>query len=236
MTMTSGGVVCATRRTVFATAFREIVQRAGFTRGLVTVPPTQLFDAVKDNPGCLVIIDGNSAPFCHSLAEAQKGAPDSRFVLCSNRVTPLLVREAFECGLHGVLSSRLPVDDAAQALTRICQGERQFRFDAPQTRFVGPCRVEPARDMSAAPPPENRVVSRRRVEPARDTAAAPPPENRVASPCPVEPARDMSAAPPPENRVVSRRRVETARETAAAPPPDPSDFDALWMFECRPGV
>ncbi len=77
---------------------------------------------------------------------------------------------AFQCGLHGVLSSQLAVDDAAHALVQICRGERQFRFDPPETRFVSPRRVEPAHD------------------------------------------------------------------TAAAPPPDPADFDALWMFECRPGV
>ena len=118
----------------------------------------------------LVIVDGNSAPYWHSLAEAQEIAPDSHFVLCTKRVTPLLVREAFECGLHGVLSSQLAVDDAAHALVQICRGERQFRFDPPETRFVSPRRVEPAHD------------------------------------------------------------------TAAAPPPDPADFDALWMFECRPGV
>ena len=192
MTMTSRRVVCATRRTVFAAAYREIVQRAGFTRALVTVPPTLLFDAVKDSPGCLVIIDGNSAPYWHSLAAAQQIAPGSHFVLCSKRVTPLLVREAFECGLHGVLSSRLAVDDAAQALVQISRGERQFRFD----------------------PPENRFESPHRAEPARDRAAAQLPENRVASP----------------------RRAEPARETAGAPPPGPADFDALWMFECRPGV
>ena len=36
--------------------------------------------------------------------------------------------------MNGLLSTKLPVDDAAQTLLQICHGERCFRFDAEMER------------------------------------------------------------------------------------------------------
>jgi hypothetical protein len=51
---------------------------------------------------------------------------------------------AIETGVHGVLATGLAVEEAAQALTRIWNGERQFRFDC-------------AAPQPAAPPPPERA-------------------------------------------------------------------------------
>ena len=53
-----------------------------------------------------------------------------------------------ECNLDGLLSSRLPPEDAAYALARICRGERLLRFDA---ESVSTDSVKAARKVAESP-------------------------------------------------------------------------------------
>lgn len=127
-------VVFSTRSSLFPNLFLEVLGRAGFKGDPVIVRPERLLDAVMGNPGCLVIIDGGSAPCWSRLVEIRQAAPDSPLVLCSRKITPDFLMAAFESGIQGVLSARLSVEDAVDALVRICNGEQQIRFDPPGTR------------------------------------------------------------------------------------------------------
>jgi len=58
------------------------------------------------------------------------GEPRLAFVVWAAHPTGELLRISLECGVHGLLSTRLPLDEAANALARISQGEKIFRFIA----------------------------------------------------------------------------------------------------------
>jgi DNA-binding NarL/FixJ family response regulator len=57
-------------------------------------------------------------------------SPGSRIVIWTDALTTGLLLTTIECGLNGLLSSRLPPPEAAYALLRICRGDRLLRFDA----------------------------------------------------------------------------------------------------------
>lgn len=124
-------VLLATRQWALVVRFRDVLRQAGFELAPTVVLPQILPAALAENPGCLALIDGNSVISWRSLAAARPGSPDSLLVLCSRKVTPQLVQGALESGIDGVLSVRLPVEEAAQALLAICGGVRQFRFQPP---------------------------------------------------------------------------------------------------------
>lgn len=132
-------ILFATDQPSLLTYFRRVLHLSGFDaepailrpRGLASLRPEDTF---------LTFVDANCAPAQDMLAQAVRNAPHSRFVLSGRNITPQMLLVAIESGLHGVLAMGLPVEEAAQALLRIWDGERQFRFDC------GPARP-------AAPPP-----------------------------------------------------------------------------------
>jgi DNA-binding NarL/FixJ family response regulator len=124
-------VLLVTRQWALVVRFREVLRQAGFPLAPKVILPPMLPGALAENPGCLALIDGSSAVSWRSLAAVRPDTPDSLLVLCSRKVTPQLVQAALESGLDGVISVRLPVEEAAQALLAICGGERQFRFQPP---------------------------------------------------------------------------------------------------------
>lgn len=130
MMLPFNNVMLVTRRPWLCGRVQEVLRRAGVDGEPVFVHDSQPLEALKQYQSCLVMIDANCVPSLYTLAQMAACAPESCFVLYTRRVTPDLLRVALEAGLHGVLSTGLPVDDAAQALTRICLGERLFRFDS----------------------------------------------------------------------------------------------------------
>ena len=125
----------ATRQMSLVMRFREVLRRAGFQPATLVLP-SMLPSVLTENPGCLALIDGNSTVAWRSLAAVRSSTPGSLLVLCSRNVTPQLVQSALELGMDGVLSTRLPADEAAQALLAICDGERQFRFQPPAGHLI----------------------------------------------------------------------------------------------------
>jgi two-component system response regulator DesR len=123
-------------RPIFATAnplliagVREVLAAAGMSVELLIVAPESLGQAMATAAACLAILDGQALPHRETLAQLCRSTPGSRFVLWVVQPTADLLNIALECGIHGLLGSRLPRQEAASALLRICGGERVFRFD-----------------------------------------------------------------------------------------------------------
>jgi DNA-binding NarL/FixJ family response regulator len=125
---------------------QRVLRAAGFEARPQVMAPQQWCASPEAQSGCLVFIDVRSAPAWYVIQSAKLQAEHGRFVLCSSSVTPHQVRSAMEAGMDGVLSLKLPVEDAARALLQICRGERQFRFE--QTS------VKPAILVAAASTPD----------------------------------------------------------------------------------
>ncbi len=118
-----------TTRPVRLARVHPVLRAVGLWWEPIVMSPQQWCDSPTSPDGSLVFFDGPSALAWERVA-APRGTAASRFVLCSKTVTPGLVRMAMDCGMDGVLSTRLAVEDAALALLRICRGKRQFRFEA----------------------------------------------------------------------------------------------------------
>ena len=78
---------------------------------------------------CLVVMDAESGLPWEMLGSLRRDLSESRFVVWCTQATPQLVHAALEAGMDGLLSTTLAPRDAAPSLLRICQGEKQFRFD-----------------------------------------------------------------------------------------------------------
>ena len=139
-------VVFATNRPLRMLRLQGVLRAAGMDCEPLVMSPRQWCDTPEAQNSCLVFLDARSAPSWQSMALARRRASNSRFVVCSPVVTPELVRSAMECGMDGVLSTRLTLEDAARALRQICRGERQFRFQ--------PAAVRPSTPLPAPAPPD----------------------------------------------------------------------------------
>jgi DNA-binding NarL/FixJ family response regulator len=122
-------IVFATNRPLRMARMEQVLRMVGLLEKPVFVAPSLLCQTLGAAGDALVLIDGRSQPSWEMMARARRGSPASRFVLCSKTVTPELVQAAMECGLDGVLSTSLAVQDAALTLQQIRQGERKFRFE-----------------------------------------------------------------------------------------------------------
>ena len=49
-------------------------------------------------------------------------------------IMALYLDAAVDAGVDGLISTKLPLEDASQTLLQICHGERCFRFDAEMER------------------------------------------------------------------------------------------------------
>ncbi|HEX3747124.1 MAG TPA: LuxR C-terminal-related transcriptional regulator [Bryobacteraceae bacterium] len=125
------------RRPIFVTpnplliaGVREVLSAAGMPADPRIVAPEGLHEMLADSGGGLVILDGQALPHGERLAQLCRAYPAAQFVIWAAQPTAGLLRIALECGVHGLLSTRLPLEEASNALLRICQGERILRFDA----------------------------------------------------------------------------------------------------------
>jgi DNA-binding NarL/FixJ family response regulator len=81
-----------------------------------------------------VVIDAEPSLDWEELVALRRDKPDSLFVLWSSRITPDFALAAVQSGVDGLISTKLPLEDASQTLLQICHGERCFRFDAEMER------------------------------------------------------------------------------------------------------
>ena len=85
-----------------------------------------------------MILDGQALPQSERLGQLRRSSPGWRFVVWAAQPTADMLRIALDCGVHGLLSTRLALEEAANALLRICQGEKIFRFIAGSGPIAGP--------------------------------------------------------------------------------------------------
>lgn len=136
MTIQPTRILFATDRPAMPMNFRALLRLSGFDAEWVILRPRAAFTSLRPDDTFLIFVDANREPDPVMLAQAVRNAPRSRFVLSGRAITPEMLLAAIESGVHGVLATGLPVEEAAEALLRIWQGERQFRFDCGPTRTV----------------------------------------------------------------------------------------------------
>jgi two-component system response regulator DesR len=101
------------------------------------VAPEDLPQTLEQADGGLVILDSHALPGAEKLAQLCRLHPGARFVIWATQPTGDLLTMALSCGVQGLLSTRLPLEEAAHALLRIIQGERVFRFNTDATTLAG---------------------------------------------------------------------------------------------------
>jgi DNA-binding NarL/FixJ family response regulator len=138
MTIQPTRILFATDRPAMPMNFRTVLRLSGFDAEWVTLRPRAAFASLRPEDTFLVFVDASGAPDPVMLTQAVRNAPHSRFVLSGRTITPEMLLTAIESGIHGVLATGLPVEETAQALLLIWQGERQFRFDCGPARPSAP--------------------------------------------------------------------------------------------------
>jgi hypothetical protein len=123
---------------MFVLGFRDMLRLAGFDAEPVMLCPQDAFAVLRPEDAWLIFADARYAPAPVTLAEAVRRAPQSRFILCGSVIAPEILQTAVDSCMHGVLSTDLPIAEAADALARIWQGERQFRFGGGPARHTAP--------------------------------------------------------------------------------------------------
>jgi DNA-binding NarL/FixJ family response regulator len=128
--MTAYRPILATRQALRIAEVRRVLAGAGIAADLTVVHPEELERAVAEAGNCLVIVDGEFLPKPDELVRLRRLSPGSYVVIWTERLSTEMLLATMELGLHGLLSSRLPPEEAACALRRICRGERMLRFDS----------------------------------------------------------------------------------------------------------
>jgi len=118
--------------------FREVLRAAGFDAEPLMLRPSVVMTQLRNEGPCLVFLDAECEPAPAALDQVVRRTPQSRFVLAGTDITPEMLLLAVESGVHGVLSTRLAIEEAAQRISRIWHGERQFRFDSAPAHLNAP--------------------------------------------------------------------------------------------------
>lgn len=122
--------VFVTRQPLRVGAVSQLLAGAGISSEPQLIHPDEFEHADTGAEECLVIVDGQSLSAEQSVGQLRRHSPRSRMIVWTDRLSPDLLLDTMECGLDGLLSSRLPLDEAVCALERICRGERILRFDS----------------------------------------------------------------------------------------------------------
>jgi len=136
-------ILFVTRRPLLAVSFRELLETAGWEAYPVVVSPDQWLQCLPPDRAALVAIDAESGVSWDTLGHLRPDMPSSRFVVWCRHATPEMVQKAMAAGLDGLLSMRLPLEEAAEALHRVWLGERQFRFEGELQPRVAQPRLTP---------------------------------------------------------------------------------------------
>jgi DNA-binding NarL/FixJ family response regulator len=220
--MTACRPILATPNPLLIASVREVLSAAGITADPRVITPDGLGRTLPHADGCLVILDGQALPQRETLARLCRSAPGSYFVLWAAQPTADLLHIALECGVHGLLSTRLPLEEAAGALLRICRGERILRFDPDS----GPVALSKPLQLSAR---ERRVLiavaggaSNAGIAKALNTTSG------TVKGCMARLFRKTGARNRRELAQLSRSIMRTAE-----PPKDGEggSFDSVWMLE-----
>ena len=215
--------IFATPHPLLLAGVREVLTAAGIDADPRTVAPDGLGRALAHADRCLVLLDGQALPHRDTLAQMCRSKRGSCFVIWAVRPTADLLKTALECGVHGLLSTRLPLEEASHALLAICKGERIFRFD-------------PDPGPAAEPKPVRRSARERQVllvlaggATNSEIAAALHLTASTVKGCLSRMFRKTGA----RNR---RELLELGRsmrpaEERRTKPADASSFDELWMLE-----
>ncbi len=140
--------IFATRQALRISAVRQLLTGAGIEFDLQVLHPEELERALEGKGDCLVLMDGECLPEPDVLRRLCRLSPASRFVLWTDQLTTDMLLTTLECGLHGLLSSRLAPEEASAALVRICRGECLLRFDS-DSQEIEP--YHPKGQLAAAP-------------------------------------------------------------------------------------
>ncbi|PWT98548.1 MAG: hypothetical protein C5B51_29060 [Terriglobia bacterium] len=122
-------ILLVTDRPSLVAGFYQLLDSAGMGNQFAIASPTELLQVVPAEEACLVMVDAEPSLEWEELMEVCRSRPSSLFVLWCSRVTPELALSAVEAGVHGLLSTGLPLHEASLALVKISQGERYFRFE-----------------------------------------------------------------------------------------------------------
>jgi DNA-binding NarL/FixJ family response regulator len=219
-------ILLVTERPLLSLNLRELLDSAGWNNGHVVLRPEELRASLVAGVAALVVVDFEGGLGWETLSDLCLKNERSRFVVWCPRVTPPLVQAAMQSGVHGLLSVRLAVPEAAQALTRVWQGERQFRFDGD---------LQPS--ASAEPgltPREQQVVAlvmegrrNREIAEALHTTEGSVKVymNRIFWKTGAKTRHELALSGP---AVIRRRDVRVRRQPV--PPRTTDSFDAAWMF------
>jgi DNA-binding NarL/FixJ family response regulator len=131
-------ILFATDQPLLVAGLCEVLRLAGFDAEHAMLGPRDAFATVRREDTWLIFFDAKHLPAPNSLAQAVRRSPRSRFVLCGSAITAEMLHTAFDSCVHGVLSTDLPIEEAAAALVRIWQGERQIRFSGEPHCHVAP--------------------------------------------------------------------------------------------------
>jgi two-component system response regulator DesR len=126
----SGQTIFVTPNPLLIAGVREVLAAAGMPADPRIIAPEGLAAILAEADGGLAILDGQALPRGERLGQLRLSNPGWRFVVWAAQPTVDLLRISLECGVHGLLSTRLALDEAANALQRIRQGEKIFRFIA----------------------------------------------------------------------------------------------------------
>ena len=219
-----------TERPLLSLNFRELLNQADWSADLIVLRPEELPGRLEPEVAALVVIDSEAGIPWEALTGLCLESPHSRFVVWCSRVTPPLVQAAMQSGVHGLVSVRLAVGDAAQTLIRVWQGERQFRFDGDLQPSGSPA--------PGLTPREQQVVAlvmegrrNREIAEALHTTEGSVKVymNRIFWKTGAKTRHDLALS----GHGVARRREVPIRK----PPVDPQaadTFDATWMFTGGP--
>ncbi len=218
-------ILLVTERPLLALTFREVLEAAGWSAGHVVLRPEELESSLDRDAEALVVVDSEAGLSWDTLRSLCGGTPRSRFVVWSGTVTPPLAQEAMEAGVHGLLSSRLPAADTAQALTQVWQGERQFRFDGEMQTPVAEPVLTPREQQVVALVMEGR--RNREIAEALHTTEGSVKVymNRIFWKTGARSRHELALAGP---RAI--RPVAAPNRKHAAPPRSRDGFDSVWMF------
>lgn len=226
MSSQPGKILLVTERPLLALTFQELLSATGWTPASVVLRPDDLLGSPDPDLAALVVIDSEAGLSWKAMKDLCAGTPCSRFVVWCGAVSPQLAQEAIEAGVHGLLSIRLPLAEAAHALARVWQGERQFRFEG---ELQTPVSHEPG-----LTPREQQVVAlvmegRRNREIAdvlhTTEGSVKVYMNRIFWKTGARNRHELAQAGP---RVI---RPTSARNRKQSPqPPSVDGFDAAWMF------
>src|SRR5438552_1552906 len=113
-------IIFATDRPMLVFGLREVLRRAGLVTEPAMIAPRKLLETLRREKPGLVLVDGRGLFSLAGLADIRAAAPDSRIVLCGSFISPEISQAAMLAGIHGVLSTQLPVEEAALAIVKIC--------------------------------------------------------------------------------------------------------------------